>query len=183
MIDRLAQAVRREGARLGYYRDQLSKLPRWIVYGAYDVRDFRNPFYIGVTKDLWARARAHYSDVDMPVREYVRRIEATGSHCVLRSLGQFYSRPAASLYERFLIALTPGLLNRLDASNELAVVPIEQWLETEERIEPKKGPRPVELPPEPAWATARSYANVLSVLPPQTAHEPTRIALGDEEYP
>jgi len=87
----------------------------WIVYGLYDARDTAKPFYIGVTHDMTVRLSAHYFNHHQATRKRILQIQAAGAHCVIRSLVQFANREDAGIYERLLIARTPGMLNHRGA--------------------------------------------------------------------
>lgn len=84
----------------------------WTVYRIYPEGLPDQVFYIGLTGDFHARVSGHNSSPDSAVYTKVRALDAVDIHCTMDRIGVFTNRESARMFETYLIATTPGLLNR-----------------------------------------------------------------------
>lgn len=91
---------------------------RWHVYAIAPDNRLDEPFYIGMTKNIQARARAHNSPDSAAYRRSLA-LETVGIHCELFSVCEFPTRAEALAYEAALISVLPGLTNKAVPSSLL----------------------------------------------------------------
>lgn len=90
----------------------------WHVYGIAPDTKPSDPFYIGITSDFRARAKAHNSHASAA---YIRSLdlEAAGIDCTMFEICRFSTEAEARAYEAALISVLPDLTNRAVPSSPL----------------------------------------------------------------
>lgn len=86
----------------------------WYVYGLFDSRDPKRPFYVGMTGNFEGRAAGHIGGwVSKALAQRRLEIEKSGAHCTMRALRSFVTPKGALAHERRLINRLSGLVNAL----------------------------------------------------------------------
>lgn len=89
---------------------RLTNTGKWHVYALYD-NFYRDPFYIGMAKNVVLRGAQHMS-ARGPVRDRIKEVVEKGGYVNLMVIGTYDTAQEAAQRERIAIRANPDLVNR-----------------------------------------------------------------------